>query len=369
MLKVLAYYLPQYHETDENNKWWGKGFTEWTSVKESKPLYLGHYQPTVPLNENYYDLSDADTLRWQAKLAKEYSIYGFCIHHYWFKGKQLLQKPAELLLENKDIDINYCFSWANESWTRTWNRGEGNAWSVKGDSEKKKSGDGMLMLQEYGKKDDWEKHFYYLLNFFKDKRYIKEENKPVFLIYHPEKIQCLHSMLKCWDSLAKANGFSGMHIVATNNLKIQDENIAANVIFEPVYYFNEGTKYLNEMTFDIVSYIRRKKSTSVLPLSYRRCWENIINRDYESVRKTYYGCMVSFDKTPREGKNATIYLGANPRKFAKYICKLVKMSVERKNEYLFINAWNEWGEGCALEPNMKYKYAYLDAVSKAMKRC
>ncbi len=369
MIKVLAYYLPQYHETAENNEWWGEGFTEWTSVKESKPLYCGHYQPTVPLNGNYYDLTDINSLKWQAELANKYSVYGFCIHHYWFKGKQLLQKPAELLLENRDIDIHYCFSWANESWTRTWNRGNGNSWNVKRDSDTPKTGDGMLMLQEYGSWDDWEKHFNYLLPFFKDERYIKEENKPMFLIYHPEKIQCLHSMLKCWDKLAKSNGFSGIYVVATNNLKLQDENLAANVIFEPVYYFNNGSKFFNEMMFDLVSYRRKRKLTSILPMSYSRCWKNILNRSYESIRKTYYGCMVSFDKTPREGKNATIYFGANPRKFEKYFRKLVKMSNDHENEFVFINAWNEWGEGCTLEPNEKYKYGYLSAVSNALKGC
>ena len=366
MLKVLAYYLPQYHETVENNKWWGKGFTEWTSVKESRPLYPGHYQPTVPLDENYYDLTNVDTLKWQAKLAKKYSIYGFCIHHYWFNGKQLLQKPAELLLDNKDIDINYCFSWANESWTRTWNRGEGNIWSTKVDSDKKKFGDGMLMLQEYGSRNDWERHFNYLLPFFKDNRYIKEENKPLFLIYHPEKIQCLHSMLKCWNMLAKNAGFAGMYFVATNNLKIQDENLAANVIFEPVYYFNNGVKRFDTVVVDFICNYLRKKGDAILPFSYAKSWRDTLHRDYKSQRKTFYGCMVSFDKTPREGKNATIYLGFNPKRFSKYFRRLVKMSIHQENEYLFINAWNEWGEGCALEPNVKYKYECLSAVSDAL---
>ncbi|MGO5292977.1 glycoside hydrolase family 99-like domain-containing protein [Porcincola sp. LCP21S3_C12] len=119
-MKTIAFYLPQFHETPENNKWWGKGFTEWTNMKKAKPLFEGHYQPRVPLNKNYYDLSNPNTIRWQAELAKENGIYGFCLYHYWFNGKLLLQKPVELLRDNKDIDIHYCLCWANENWTNGW---------------------------------------------------------------------------------------------------------------------------------------------------------------------------------------------------------------------------------------------------------
>lgn len=366
MIKVLAYYLPQYHETAENNAWWGKGFTEWTSVNESKPLYIGHYQPATPLNDNYYDLTDPDTWKWQAELARKYSVYGFCIHHYWFKGKQLLHKPVELLLQNRDIDVKYCFSWANESWMRTWSKREGNVWSVKKDFQGEKSGDGMLLLQEYGERKDWTEHFNYLLRFFKDDRYIKENNKPMLLIYHPERIQCLHSMLKVWDELAVQNGFDGLYIVSTNNLEIQDENIDANVIFEHIYYFNTGTRFLDKVMIEAIFDYRRHGHSFPLLLSYKRCWRDILNRNYKSVRKTYLGGLVGFDKTPREGKNATIYLGANPRRFKKYFNKLVRKSIEIGNDYVFINAWNEWGEGCALEPNKKYKYEYLEAIRKSV---
>ncbi|MCR4651613.1 MAG: glycoside hydrolase family 99-like domain-containing protein [Lachnospiraceae bacterium] len=368
MLKILAYYLPQYHETKENNKWWGKGFTEWTSVKESKPLYPGHYQPAVPLNQYYYDLTDINAWKWQAELARKYSIYGFCIHHYWFKGKQLLQKPAELLLNHKEININYCFSWANESWTRTWNRGDGNTWSPKNDLANNKSGNGMLMLQEYGTEQDWKIHFNYLLPFFKDDRYIKEANQPMLLIYHPEKIQCLHSMLKIWNALAIENGFDGIYIVSTNNLTLQDNNIAANALFEPLNYFNTGMDFWEKTKVELIYTYFRKKRELPLLLKYSKCWKDILYRKYNSTRPTYYGCVVSFDKTPREGKNSTIYLGANPKSFYKHICKLINKSIQENKDYLFINAWNEWGEGCALEPNSKYKYKYLEAISKAVNK-
>ena len=163
-MRVMALYLPQYHCFKENDEWWGKGYTEWTAVKRGKPLFKNHVQPRVPLNGNYYDLDKEglDTLRWQAKLAKEHGIYGFSIYQYYFKGHKLMQRPMEILIENPDIDINYCICWANETWTRTWYGLE---------SE-------VLIEQEYGDEKDWGEHFDYCLRFFKDERYIKIDNKP-----------------------------------------------------------------------------------------------------------------------------------------------------------------------------------------------
>ena len=150
-IKVVAFYLPQFHTIPENDEWWGKGFTEWVNVKKAKPIFKGHRQPRVPLNDNYYDLSQTETIRWQADLANKYGVYGFCFYHYWFDGKLLLEKPAELLLEHKDIPLRFCFSWANEPWARTW---DGKQHQI-------------LMPQSYGEKKDWQRHFDYLLPFLK----------------------------------------------------------------------------------------------------------------------------------------------------------------------------------------------------------
>lgn len=193
-MKIIAFYLPQFHNIPENDEWWGDGFTEWVNVKAAKPLFEGHQQPKVPLNDNYYNLLDDNVKIWQAKIAKEHGVYGFCYYHYWFSGKMLLEKPMEQMLKNKAVDIPFCISWANETWTKAWVN-----------DEKK-----VLILQKYGEKDEWKQHFDYLLPFFKDDRYIKENNKPLFIIYRPEVVECLNEMLDYWNQLAIENGFDGM---------------------------------------------------------------------------------------------------------------------------------------------------------------
>ena len=190
-MRVIAMYLPQFHRVKENDEWWGEGFTDWDAAKNAKPLYERHYQPHIPLNKNYYDLLKKETLQWQADLMKKYGIDGMCFYHYWFKeGKRILEKPAEILLENKDIDMPFCFCWANESWAKTWKAIPGaNIWTI---DETKNEGDDtkpvFLLEQEYGGCREWEEHFMYLLPFFRDKRYVRINNRPVFQFYHTSQV-------------------------------------------------------------------------------------------------------------------------------------------------------------------------------------
>ena len=188
-MKILAYYLPQFHEIPENNEWWGKGFTEWTNVKKAKPLFDGHYMPRIPLNENYYDLTDISTQQWQVELARKYGIYGFCMYHYWFNGHMLLEKPINQYLEHKELDLPFCFSWANEYWTNGWVSSENK----------------ILMAHDNTDEQDWINHFNYFLPFFKDDRYIKVEGKPLLILYFPNILQRCNEMIICWRKLAIEN--------------------------------------------------------------------------------------------------------------------------------------------------------------------
>ena len=231
MTRIIALYLPQFHEIPENDEWWGEGHTEWRSCKNAVPLFRKHYQPRIPLNEHYYDLTDPKEQEWQSRIAMAYGIDGFCYYHYWFQGKLLLEKPAEMMLKNIKVKIPFCFSWANHSWTNSL----------------RKKGRHFLIKQEYGDKDDWIKHFYYLLPFFKDKRYIKISAKPVIIIYDAANIPCWDEMQACWEKLSKENGIDGIYYISTLKL-IGDQSFAehhgfdAQFEYQPRYSVGMGRK-------------------------------------------------------------------------------------------------------------------------------
>ena len=365
--KIIAYYLPQFHQIPENDTFWGKGFTEWVNVIKAKPLFEGHCQPRVPLNNNYYDLSDENVLIWQAELAKKYGVYGFCFYHYWFYEKPILEKPLYNFLYNKDIDINFCFCWANESWT--------NAWSSSDRS--------VIMEQKYGDKEEWERHFNFLLPFFKDDRYIKEENKPLLVIYRPYLCECIVEMLDYWKDLAVKNGFSGLKIASQRFEKPEDNYQAYNYLDYHIEYQPDYDKchYKNadKLTFKLKKFVKnifleklnidihiKKKNRKPIIFSYDDMWNEIISVHPES-NKSIAGGFVDWDNTPRHGSRGTCFEGATPDKFEKYLRMQMKhIDKEYLNDYLFMFAWNEWGEGGYLEPDEKNEYKYLQAIYNAL---
>lgn len=357
---IIAFYLPQFHSIPENDVWWGNGFTDWVNVRKAKPIFKGHNQPRIPLNNNYYDLSKPETLRWQASLANEYGIYGMCFYHYWFNGKMLLEKPAELLLQNTDIPMRFCFSWANEPWARTW---DGKNHQI-------------LMPQSYGDEKDWEQHFRYLLPFFKDDRYIKENGCPMFLIYKSKSIPCALQMMNLWNKLAKDSGFSGMHFVQTLTRKSnvpQDLPFKAQVEFEP-------TRTNMQQPPIILNYKRVRRyflkavnhllGTSY-PLNRPFIFAKVAKRSIElaSSEGTYGGIFVGWDNTPRRELTATIVGLPTKQEFKDYLQAKVNQTQNiYKTNYLFINAWNEWAEGTVLEPDEQHKYMYLEAIREVLKQ-
>ena len=355
-MKILAMYLPQYHTFKENNEWWGEGYTEWTAVKRGKPLYNGHVQPRVPLNDNYYDLvkDGVNTWKWQASLAKEYGVDGFSIYQYWFNGKQLMNKPMEILLEHEEIDINYCICWANESWTRTW-YGLANQ---------------VLMEQTYGTEEDWKKHFDYNLQFFKDKRYIKINNKPLFQIYRSFDIEDLDKMLDCFNKWAKEAGFDGIHVLfGKTGWEAEKRNNLADgyYFFEPGYTLNHDFAKMSRISYKIrvamISTINKIKKNKVLEryIPAKNILERIVDRKYE---KNDCPCIFpDWDNTPRRSHKGLVYKGTSPEYFRNCLKKLIN----NNPEIVFINAWNEWGEGAYLEPDTYRRYAYLEAIKECRK--
>lgn len=345
--KLIAFYLPQFHRIKENDEWWGEGFTEWTNVKKSQPLYERHNQPRVPLDNNYYDLSKKETLEKQIELAKKYGIYGFCFYHYYFNGKKLLEKPAELLLENKNINFNYCFSWANEPWTRSW------------DGKTKD----ILMPQNYGKEKEWEEHFEYLLPFFKDKRYLKKENRPIFLIYRTNSIPNCEEMINYWNQLAIKNGFNGICLIETlNSFQKKPSLISSDgvVEFEPMLTMRHYLKPATQL-----KRLLRKKLNLLDIVDYGEVWKQIIKRNNDYNKECYLGAFVGWDNTPRRVKKGLVIENSTPEKFGKYLKNQLDKST---TEFIFINAWNEWAEGAYLEADTLNNDKYLNEVRKCIKK-
>lgn len=367
-MNIIAFYLPQFHEIPENNEWWGNGFTEWTSVKAASPLFTGHKQPKEPYKGRYYNLLDKDVMKWQSDISQKAGIYGFCFYHYWFKGKKLLEKPVENYLKWTDISQRYCLSWANESWIRTWSNVEGNDWNEVIDKKRPAMGPTVLMKQDYGNESDWAEHFYYLLSYFNDPRYIRFRNKPVFLIYKPDKIPCLHAMLKCWNRLAKENGLEGIYVIATNDLNCKSGYVDAAVMYEPAYTLGYDMPVYYKKRNAVFN--RLKQHNIMIPkrYSYDCIWNRIIERKTENKKRVIYqGGFVNFDDTPRRGKNGTLFCGVSPEKFKKYLKRLLIKNQKAGKEFVFLTAWNEWAEGAYLEPDQKNGYAFLKAIRQAGK--
>jgi hypothetical protein len=344
-------YLPQFHRVHENDIWWGEGFTDWVSAKKAQSLFDGHIQPHIPLHENYYNLLDKRTMQWQADLMKSYGVDGMCIYHYWFEdGRQILEKPAENLLGWKDIDMPYCFYWANETWARSWSTfKKRNVWSELEETETGKDNDGILLKQNYGQEEDWNKHFEYLLPFFRDKRYLKKDGKPLFMIFRSSEIYCLREMVDFFNERAKAQGLPGIYFICANAGKLP-ENVDAALVHEP----QNIMRSLGIERFD----------NDVRKLDYEECWSRIL-QDEAVAKKTYFGGFVGYDDTPRRGIHGTVIADATPEKFKNNLIHLMAKNEACENDFLFLNAWNEWGEGMYLEPDERWGYQYLESINEA----
>lgn len=351
-MKVIAMYLPQFHRVRENDEWWGEGFTDWTTVKKAKPLYEGHEQPKVPLDGYYYDLMDRHTMEWQAGLMKKYGVDGVCMYHYWFRdGRRILEKPAENLLGWTDIDMPFCFCWANETWARTWsNVRDKNVWAGTFEDGSHKGGDGILLEQKYGSERQWMEHFDYLLPFFRDSRYMKVDGKPVIVIYRASGIPCLGEMLELWRGRAVASGLKGIYVIGIWAKETARKVLDAELYHEPV-----------RARFELW----QQNQDGITRLGYDVVWNHILKSEGEG--RILFGGFVSYDDTPRRGQEGCLIEGGSPEQFARYLTELMAKNASRGNDLIFLNAWNEWGEGMYLEPDSKNQYGYLEAVVHAKK--
>lgn len=355
-MKVLAMYLPQFHRVPENDAWWGEGFTEWTTVRAAEKLFPAHAQPHVPLGGNYYDLMNPETMRWQADLMHRYGVDGMCFYHYYFRdGRRILERPAENLLAWQDIDMPFCFSWANESWVRSWSRMsqmEGNPWSAKFDGAARPGDDGVLLAQGYGGPEAWRAHYAYLSPFFHDRRYILHERMPLFVIYKPDTIPCLREMLALWDELAQAEGFDGVYAVGTNVRDAAAKGLKGVNLQEPqdtlARFFQENYRNPDHVMKSLV---------------YADVWEKLLAKPVPQGASL--GGFTGYDDTPRRGHGGIVVRERSPEVFHRGMCALLQKAARNGSPFVFLNAWNEWGEGMYLEPDEEHGEAFLAALKNA----
>ena len=349
--KVIAWYLPQFHQMEINNKFHGQGFTEWTNTSKAFPMFTGHYQPHIPYDVGYYDLTNIESIKRQVYLAKHYGIYGFCIHYYWFSGIRIMEKPLELLLEHKELDMPFCLDWATENWTALWD-----------------GGNKEIMLEQILEDGDEEKFMNDILPYMKDSRYIKIDGRPVLVIYRinvfeKERIKAAISNFR---ERAKKEGFPDLYIMTTNAFEFQEDVVEwgcdALTEFPPHGVFASMKRFRPE------GYINPNYKGSI--------WDTrsfIKNKDYmikHKNKKYFRSAMVSWDNTARKAlSQAHIITGLNPMTFRGWLKDIVEESQRihtKEEDIVFVNSWNEWAEGSHLEPDMKYGYAYLKIVKEVL---
>jgi hypothetical protein len=362
-IQFLAYYLPQFHPIPENDAWWGKGFTEWTNVAKAKPLFKGHEQPILPADIGFYDLRLPEVQMQQAALAEQYGIDGFIYYQYWFgNGKMLLEQPAEQMLKNKDIRLPFCFCWANETWKGIWH----------GLDNPK-----VLIEQTYQGEIGYKSYFEYLLPFFKDDRYIKVDNKPMFHIYRIEDIPDFDIFIKTFNGLARLEGFDGIYFISTvvSNpdfvLKAPElyGQIGLDVFFKMRY---NKPSFFNEKRFlgKIENRIRLKLSGSYKigvrkkPLVFDYT-EGVSKFNVQFPNTKYISCVFpNWDNSARNGKKSLIFKNANPAAWQNHLQVAVNELLRNpENPYfIVIKSWNEWAEGNHLEPDQKFGLQWLEAI-------
>ena len=367
--RILAFYLPQYHPIPENDEWWGKGFTDWQNVAKAKPRFFGHYQPHIPTDLGFYDLRQEESRIAHAEMAREYGISGFCYYHYWFNGKMLLEKPFNEVLNSGKPDFPFCLCWANENWTRRW--------------------DGMdneiLMGQNYDDYDP-EMHILWFEKAFSDKRYIRIDEKPLLLIYNTIDIPDLKNKIVTWRYTARKKGFKDLYLCSVKSVhyNLSDPEVLslgfdAIVDFIPnneIFKFRKISglprHYFYRIINKIISVFQLENIFEKLPITDILSYKKIVNDKIKQLNSNYryFPCVIpSWDNSARK-KYAHVIQNEDLEIYKRWL----ENSFEKVKYYssdeqiVFINAWNEWAEGCHLEPDVRNGRKFLEATLETLKR-
>ncbi len=360
--RAICFYLPQYHPIPENDAWWGKGFTEWRNVTQAKPLFKGHYQPHLPADLGFYDLRLPEARQAQVELAKAYGIYGFCYYHYWFNGKRLLERPFNEVLSSGEPDFPFCLCWANENWTRAWDGLSRN----------------ILLEQKYNEEDD-RAHIRSLVPAFQDKRYIRVDGKPLFLVYRASLIPDSLKTTSIWREEVQKAGINDLYLCRVESNFSGEYGDPIQLGFDAAVEFQPNS---NPDFKELSEPLRRSKAWHWLRkfrlsdkvyaenqiYEYASLVERMVRKEAPSYKR--FPCVTpSWDNTARRRNGgASIFKGSTPELYEVWLSHVInRLPVSNCDERLvFINAWNEWAEGCHLEPCQKWGHAYLEATRRAL---
>jgi lipopolysaccharide biosynthesis protein len=351
-VKPIAFYLPQFHAIPENNEWWGEGFTEWTNVTRAIPQFLGHHQPRLPGPLGFYDLSYVDPIKKQVELAKWYGIHGFCFYYYWFSGRRVLEKPLDLFLHHQEIDFPFCICWANENWTKRW--------------------DGLdqdvLLNQEYSVEID-ENFALDVVPILLDPRYIRVDGKPLLIIYRPPIIPKFQERLEKWRNVFRREGVGEVMIYMVQGFAQYDPipwGCDGAIEFPP---HNIGFGERNRAAeLHIINPDYEGEIVDAADVFANACKSESIDKQYRWIR----GCCPSWDNEARKPGRGWTMINSTPDHFRDWLKYLVSngapKSFRNEENYLFVNAWNEWAEGAHLEPDRQHGYAYLNRIAEILEK-
>lgn len=341
-IRPIAFYLPQYHPIPENDRWWGKGFTEWTNVVRAVPQFVGHYQPHLPSELGFYDLRVPEVRSEQASLAREYGIAAFCYYHYWFGGRRLLERPFADVLRSKQPDFPFCLCWANENWSRRWDGSERD----------------ILMAQQHSPEDD-RAFIHALFDAFRDERYLRVEGKPLLLVYRPMLLPNPRETADIWREEAAREGLGDLFLC---NVHSFDTAAPEDIGFDAAVEFPPNLKPLRRMNDEV----------------------QLLNPDFGGIVYEYpdvgnpspppytlfRGIFPSWDNTARRKSNGAIMQGSSPERYGAWleeVCRYTMRHLSPGKRLVFINAWNEWGEGCHLEPDARHGRSYLETTREVLR--
>ena len=356
--RLIAINLPQFHPFKENDEWWGKGFTEWTNVVRARPRFRGHYQPHLPAETGFYDLRKPEARQMQADLAQQHGIYGFCYYHYWFNGKQLMERPVNEILTSGKPNFPFMLCWANENWTRAWDGG---------DKE-------ILIEQHYTKEDDIAHMNYLCKNIFSDPRYIRVNNRVFFAVYRPELFPNIQETVKTWREVAASHDIElYLGFMRADNISRQaliDSGFDVSIDFQP--HFILPRKWWLDIN-TLINCFRRRflKKSPIMPTlwNYRKYTKKACQDFERNIIKEFPGITPCWDNSPRRiGREFFALKKSTPKLYEKWLKFLLNhfTSYSSEENFIFINAWNEWAEGCHLEPDQKWGRAYLEATKRAI---